>query len=293
MPKTFTDEQKAEYREQRQSEARQALEDAMTALTTEDGFRRWVECRARTNYPYSFNNQLLIAFQCPQATMVAGFRKWKSVGRQVRKGEKAIKILAPTPFIIRDSSGAPIMRADGEPERRMWFKVVSVFDVSQTDGPDLEQPEAAPLDGDSHAHFLEPLIQYAKTIGYTVQFRDTGSAGGFCDYSQNLIAINNHRSPNHQVKTLVHELAHAKGVTYEYGKNVAEALVESIAWIVCRGLGLDTGAYSLGYIAGWSGTAGLEAVKTFAATVDEIAGELEAACKLDKSRKEDKKDAAA
>ena len=129
----------------------------------------------------SLNNQLLVALSCPDATFVAGFRAWLKLGYCARKGEKAIRIVAPMPIKQRETE-----TADGDNETRVLFKGVSVFDRSQVapiDGmPQAPlEPPSDPLTGDSHGHLLGPMRVFAESLGFTVSFETTpGAAGGWC-----------------------------------------------------------------------------------------------------------------
>lgn len=272
-------------REARQKEAKERLEAAVAELETSEGFARWVETRSKF-HSYSFNNTLLIAMQRPDATAVAGYRKWQELDRQVCKGEKAIKIFAPMGGACKACGGKGSKVFDGASltcgrcfgsGRWKAFKVVSVFDVAQTDGEPLPAPpRSEPLEGDSHAAYLPQLETFADSLGISVAYIDTGSAGGYWRASDRTIAIDESAAPNMQVATLVHELAHAQGIGYaEYGREAAEVIVETVTAIVCAGIGLDTFKRSVGYVTGWG--EGTDALKKFTKTIDEIARKLEGA----------------
>jgi antirestriction protein ArdC len=271
----FTAEQRTEYRQAKRSEQREQVERAVRELLTSNGWRRWAETRA-TFHRYSFGNCLLIAQQAPQATQVAGFRKWQELGRQVRKGEKSIRIMAPM-SVKRENAET------GEVERVPFFRAVPVFDIAQTDGEPLPEVPREPITGDSHAEYLPKLKDYAHTLGVTVyEYEPTSDAQGFYDEKGKRIVISTDLAPNGKVRTLVHELAHAHGVTYkEYSRGEAEVIVETAATIVCGALGLDTRGESIPYIAGWGEDGDLEAIRRHAGTVDSIARAIEQACGLD------------
>jgi antirestriction protein ArdC len=214
--------------------------------------------------------------QRPDATEVAGFRTWQALGRQVRKGERSIRILAPMSVKDRDAAG------EETGERITFFRSVSVFDIAQTDGEPLPERPREPITGDSHASFLVPLTEHARALGFTVQRKALEHAGGYCDVKAKRIVLSSELgSVNAQVRVLVHELAHAHGVGYaDYGREDAEVVVETAAVIVCGSLGLDTSGESIPYIAGWGEANELEAIRKHAQTVDEIARKLEIACGL-------------
>lgn len=269
----FTADERAEYKERKRAEAREQVERATRALLSSDGWRAWARTRAAF-HSYSWGNCALIAMQRPDATQVAGFRSWQQLGRQVRKGEHAIRILAPMTVKERDEAG------EETGERVVFFRAVSVFDVAQTDGEALPEAPREPITGDSHARLLGPLIAHARSLGYSVEYRLLEHAGGFCDPQRKVICVStNVGSANAQVRVMVHELAHAHGVGYrDYGREDAEVIVETAAVIVCGALGLDTSGESIPYIASWGEANDLEAIGKYAATVDEIASALESAC---------------
>jgi hypothetical protein len=271
----FTAEQRAEYKQQKRNEQREAVERATRSLLSSDGWRRWAETRA-TFHRYSWGNCALIAMQRPEATQVAGFKAWQELGRQVRKGERSIRILAPMSVKERDDQG------EETGERVVFFRAVPVFDVSQTDGEALPEPPCEPIIGDSHERFIAALEDHARSLGFTVERESLEHAGGYCDHkARRIVVSSNVEAPNARVRVLVHELAHAHGVGYaDYGRSDAEVLVETAAIIVCGALGLDTSGESIPYIAGWGEANDLEAIGKHAATVDEIASALEAACGL-------------
>lgn len=163
-------------REQRREQDRQRLHQATEQLLDSDGWQRWVRVRSRNGLArYSINNQLLIALAMPDATYVCGFRAWLTLGYQVRKGEKAIRILAPMPIKIDPDTDGNAEKFGGETRRRMLFRVVPVFDRSQVDAipGDTPTPLAAPcepLTGNSHAHLIEPLQRLADSLGFVVAF---------------------------------------------------------------------------------------------------------------------------
>jgi hypothetical protein len=273
----------AERAERRRTD-RERLEKAARALLSSEGWQRWVRVRSTNGLSrYSFGNQLLIAMQRPDATYVAGFRAFLDLNRCVRKGERATRILAPMSVRTRgsetQSSGS---ETDGEQSRRTVFRAVSVFDVSQTDPlPGKEplplHPPAAPIEGDSHAHLLDPLQLLAAELGYTVSARTLeGSADGWCDGNSHEIVVNDALAANARVRVLVHEIAHALGVGYEaYGRRRAEVLVDTVTFVVCGSVGLDTSGSSVPYVAGWGESGELEAIRGFAETIDTLARRIE------------------
>jgi antirestriction protein ArdC len=270
---SLSPQERAVYREAKRAEAREQVERATRALLGSEGWQAWAQTRA-TFHRYSMGNTMLIALQRPDATQVAGFRAWQQLGRQVRKGERSIRIMAPMAVKERDESG------EETGERVVFFRSVPVFDVSQTEGEPLPEPPCEPITGDSHARNIEQLEDHARSLGFTVEHEALEHAGGYCDAkARRIVVSSNVEAPNARVRILVHELAHAHGVGYaDYGREDAEVLVETAAVIVCGALGLDTSGESIPYIAGWGEANDLEAIGKHAATVDEIASAIEAAC---------------
>ena len=239
-------------RDARRQADRERLEQAARALLTTEGWQRWIRVRATNGLArYSVRNQWIIALDCHRRgitpTYVAGFRAFLALNRCVRKGETAIKILAPVPVKERDGSG------EETGKKRIFFRTVPVFDVSMTEPlPDREPipvtPPAEPIAGDSHAHLVAPLQRLAGELGYRVDFRELpeDGPGGWCDAKLKEIVVAAGPA-NRRVRTLVHELAHALGLGYEqYGRERAEVLVDSVVfWPGCLGsptvIGLSVG----------------------------------------------------
>jgi len=216
----------------------------------------------RRFYRYSFSNTLLISLQRPDATRVAGFHAWRGMGRAVRKGERGIAILAPCVY-----RRAKKDEVDGEPQDERvlrGFKVAYVFDVAQTEGEDL--PEVARrLDGSDGYPAFDRLRAVAALLGYTVELDDLGTANGDCNFALRRIRVHACVAGDQAVKTLIHELAHAilHGDGAPRERALAELEAESVAYVVMSTLGLDSGAYSFGYVATWagSGEAAIEGIK--------------------------------
>ena len=275
----LTPEQRAARRRQQLDQLRQAT----SALLTSEGWQRWLRTRSRF-HRYSLRNTLLIAFQCPHATHVAGFRKWLELGRCVRKGEKAIRIFAPVRYRRRDND------QDGQEEageQLVGFKLAAVFDVSQTEPlPGVEpaplDPPSKPVTGDSHEHLLAPLEAHATSLGFTVGYEPLDVRAGYCSARDACIVVDAALPANGRVATLVHELAHAHGIDYQrFSRPEAELIVESVACIVCAGAGLDTSSDSVPYLASWNPEHAVERIQLLTGTIDEIARKIERALGAD------------
>ena len=199
------------------------LEQGIKELFESERFKEYL--RTMSNfYHYSFSNTLLIAMQKPEATYVAGYTSWqRNFDRQVMKGEKGIKILAPAPYKAKEerekidpSTQKPVLDADGKPitetveVMRPAFKVVSVFDISQTDGKELPDIIVDELSGsvENYAAFFEALKQESPV---PISFEDIpGGAKGYFSPVENRIAIQEGMSEIQTIKTAIHEIAHAK-----------------------------------------------------------------------------------
>jgi hypothetical protein len=273
----------AERAERRQAD-RDRLEQAARALLSSEGWQRWVRVRSTNGLArYSFGNQLLIAVQRPDATYVAGFRAFLELNRFVRKGEHAIRILAPMSFRDRENHASEgHTETETEQPRRTVYRAVPVFDVSQTDRLPGTEPVSLdspcePIQGDTHGHFLKPLEEFARELGYTVTRRPVeGSADGWCDRDTREIVANSELPANAQVRVLVHEIAHALGVGYSgYGRRRAEVLVDTVTYIVCGSVGLETSGSCVPYVAGWGESGDLDAIRGYAETIDTIARRIE------------------
>jgi len=274
-------------REQRRQADRERLEQAARELLSSAGWARWMRVRATNGLArYSLRNQLLIAADCYQRgitpTYVAGFRAFLQLNRCVRKGETAIRILAPMSVTEQARQRGGEDDSTEEPRRRVFFRTVPVFDVAMTDPLPGTQPvplEAPrqPITGDSHRQLLEPLRRLADELGYSIEVRELPESGpgGWCDPKARQIVIADGPG-NRMVRTLVHELAHALGVGYEqYGRERAEVLVDSVTYVVLGSVGLDVGGESIPYVAGWGEDGALEAIRAYAQTIDELAARIE------------------
>jgi antirestriction protein ArdC len=238
------------------------LTEGISNLTSSANWQHYLDFQSRF-HRYSFGNVLLIAAQCHEATQVAGFRAWQKMDRFVRKGEKAIFILAPMVYKNADA-------AEGDDDRVLrGFKWVPVFDVVQTDGEELPSI-CNRLAGDDPAGIFAQLVAVAHSIGYHVEDAELpGSTNGDCRYDLHRIRVELKNSPAQRVKTLAHEIAHA--ILHEGFKDrrLAELEAESTAYVVCASLGINSEDYSFGYVATWAGS-GDEAVAGIKASCDRI-----------------------
>lgn len=216
---------------------------------------------ARSFHHYSLNNLLLILSQNPDATIVAGFRQWQTKGRQVRKGEKSIRI-----FGYREKNATHDADTDESPETEMrilrYFPTLSVFDISQTDPIDGADPLPADptrrLTGDDDHGIIAALTAHLEAAGWSIQRATLSSASGYTDAVSRRVTLAENLAIEQAAKTLLHEAAHIElrhiddVDEYRAHRGRMEVEAESVAFIVAGLSGLDTSAYSIGYITGWA-----------------------------------------
>lgn len=224
------------------------LEEGIRELVDSDRWQEFLRAQA-TFHQYSYRNVLLISKQCPQAASVAGFHAWRRLGRSVRKGERAIWIFAPSQRRTVGEAGAP--------QSVTRFISVPVFDISQTEGRDLPMI-CERLEAGDDFHAFERLSNAATMLGFQVECCDLElGVNGECSFIEHVIKIESRNSEAQQVKSIAHELAHA--ILHEQTKDRARAELEaeSVAYVVCSQLGIDSGDYSFGYVASWVGDTSL------------------------------------
>ena len=274
------------------------LEQGIKELFDSDRYKEYLRVMSKF-HNYSFNNTLLIAMQKPDASLVAGFQSWKNnFKRNVVKGEKGIKILAPSPFKIKQemekidpATQKPVIGADGKPVKEEkeitipTFKVVSVFDVSQTEGKELPDIAVDMLTGDVE-RFKDVFAALKKTSPVPIGFEKIeGNSHGYYHLEEKRIAIDEGMSEIQTIKTAIHEIAHAKlhdidpnapqeEQTDRPDRRTREVQAESVAYAVCQHYGLDTSDYSFGYVAGWSSGRELDGLKSSLETIRGTAAEI-------------------
>lgn len=280
-------------------EITEKLEHGLEELFDSEKFKEYLDSMSKF-YRFSFNNSLLIAMQKPDATLVASYRSWqKNFNRNVNKGEKGIRILAPTPYKIKEErevlnplSGLPMLDEKGDVQTEevevslTGFKVAYVFDVSQTSGEPLPEIGAEELlqSVDDYRIFMEAL-QNVAPVPVEMQEVDGGAKGYFSPVGQKIV-IQSGMSESQTVKTTVHEIAHSllhdteharmEGVdaTKKKDRNTKEVEAEAVAYTVCQHFGIDTSDYSFGYVAGWSSGREMTELKKSMETIQKTAAEL-------------------
>lgn len=278
-------------REDKMDQIMKSLEQGIKDVYASERFQTYLSVMSRF-YKYSANNCVLILMQRPESTFVAGFNAWKNnFNRYVRKGETGIRILAPS-FIKkdivtdqRDPNGNLVLDADGKPVKLQQtieiqnYRIVSVFDIAQTDGdplPELAIELKATCD---HADdFVKAICDIASC---PVSFMDIpGDAKGYYDIAQHRIAVQQGMSDVQTIKTLCHELCHSRLHKREamgsrrVAKAVIETEAEAVAYVVTKHFGIDTGDYSFDYLAGWSTGADLKELASSLSLIQNEASQI-------------------
>lgn len=265
------------------------LQQGIEDLFESEKYKDYLKTMSRFT-AYSLNNTLLIAMQKPDATAVAGYGTWKQLNRQVVKGSKAIKILAPCPYKkkveaeVTGADGKIILGSDGKPVTEefekvlMGFKIANVFDLSQTEGEPLPALSNK-LDGtvEGYSDFIEALKQFSPV---PIEFKTVeGSANGYYHLIDKNIVVDADMSQAMLCKTAIHEITHAllhdkdSGIEKDahLDKRTKEVQAESVAYVVANYYSLDTADYSFGYIAGWSSGRDIKELKASLDTIRQTA----------------------
>lgn len=280
---------------QRVQELTNKLEQGLQDLFNSDSYRNYLSTMSKF-HNYSFNNTLLIAMQKPDATLVAGYKAWqKNFERHVNKGEKAIRILAPAPYKIKEErdkidpvTQELLLDKDGNPQKEEVeitipaFRAVSVFDLSQTDGKPIPELTAKELLSDVEGY--QDMIRAVEAISpVSIELEEiAGDSKGYYDREAKRIAVQENMSESQTLKTMIHEVAHSKLHSKEVeqdeqmrkDRNTKEVEAESVAYTVCQHFGVDTSDYSFGYIAGWSSGRDTKELRSSMDTIRRTASEL-------------------
>ena len=283
---------------QKVQEITDKLEEGLKELFESEKYKTYLSTMSKF-HNYSFNNTLLIAMQKPEATLVAGYKAWqKNFERHVNKGEKAIRILAPAPYKIKEErdkldpvTGEMMFDENGMPQKEQVevtipaFRAVFVFDVSQTDEKPITELEAQELLSmvEGYEDFVQVLMNVAPVH---IGFEDIpGDSKGYFHTEEKRIAVKENMSESQTLKTMVHEVAHSMLHNKEINRddlmeapikdrNTKEVEAESVAYTVCQHLGIDTSDYSFGYIAGWSSGKDMRELKSSLDTIRKMASGL-------------------
>ncbi|MFR1871636.1 MAG: YodL domain-containing protein [Coprococcus sp.] len=271
----------------------QNLETGVAELFSSDRYQDYLKTMSKF-HNYSFNNTVLIAMQRPDATLVTGYRNWQSMGRQVKKGEKGITIIAPAPVKkkrereVLDEDQKPVIGEDGKPKTEEveitlpYFKAITVFDIGQTTGEPIQTlaPEILTVAVEDFDLFLEAIRNISPV---PIRFDEiSGSANGYYHTVDKEIVIREGMSDSQTLKTAIHETAHARlhdrelmedqGI--EKDRLTKEVEAESVAYCVCSAFTLDTSEYSFPYIAGWSSGKEMRELKASMDVIRKAAGDM-------------------
>ena len=280
--KKYSAEEKAAYKKQKQAEVDEMIkriDEGVKAVFKSEQYKEYLKFASKfTNY--SPHNTMLISLQKPAATLVASYGKWKKLGRQVEKGEKGIAIFAPVIYntdqhlmgkrTVIDENGVEKTEVSNDQLKRLAFKKVYVYDISQTSGKDIPCFESNELKGDIDSEKKKAIFKaLEKVTGIKIEFEDIkGDSKGYYSINENRIVIKSGMSDNQTLKTAFHETAHKllhdpknNLNTVKSPRNEKEVQAESVAFMVAERLGMDTSEYSFPYIASWSNGKQLEQLK--------------------------------
>ena len=285
----------AKTEKQKVQEITEKLEQGIKELFESEKYKTYLNTMSKF-HNYSFNNTMLIAMQKPDATLVAGYKAWqKNFERHVNKGEKAIRILAPAPYKIKEErdkidpvTQELLLDKDGNPQKEEVeitipaFRAVSVFDLSQTDGKPIPELTAKELLSDVEGY--QDMIRAVEAISpVPIELEEiAGDSKGYYDREAKRIAVQENMSESQTLKTMIHEVAHSKLHSKEVeqdeqmrkDRNTKEVEAESVAYTVCQYFGVDTSDYSFGYIAGWSSGRDTKELRSSMDTIRRTASEL-------------------
>lgn len=279
-------------------EITEQLEQGVSQVFKSDKYKELLNTMAK--FPrYSVNNNILIMMQRPDATLCQGYNAWKRMGRNVRRGEKGIRIVAPSPYTVTqeynktDENGKAIIDKDGEPVKDVrevqftGFKVTTTFDISQTEGKELPGLGVSELKGsvENFPSFMEAIKAVCPV---PIGFEEIKSgAKGYYHTEDKRIAIKSGMSELQTLKTAIHEMSHQilhSDTANKQSKSSKEIEAESVAYTVCKRYGLDTSDYSFSYVATWSDGKDNKELKASLGIIQKTAGDLIAA--IDKKLEE-------
>lgn len=278
------------------SEITDSIEKGIKELFASDKYKQYLQTMSRF-HRYSVNNQMLIFMQKPDASLVAGFNKWKdSFGRNVKRGEKGIKIIAPAPYKkkiekekLDPDTKLPLLDENGQPIKEekevnvSTFKVVSVFDVSQTEGKPLPEISSDLSGSVEHYDIFMEAIKRSSPVPIELKPIKSG-ADGYFSYDKQSITLREGMSETQTVCAAIHEVAHSKLHNYSRkahetdvqakDRRTEEVEAESIAYAVCAYYGIETSENSFGYLASWSSDKELKELKSSLETINKTSSEL-------------------
>lgn len=265
----------------RLKELTEQLENGVKEIFSSGRYAQYLAVMAKF-HRYSYGNCVLILMQCPHATKIAGYNKWKKeFGRQVKRGERGIRIIAPCPIHKKVTEEGDSPNEETKDITLNYFKSATVFDVSQTEGKELPSLGTSELTGtvENYAEIFKKLALFSPM---PIEIKDIpGTAKGYFSSLERKIVLRAGMSELQALKTLIHEIAHAMLHDNEKlpegekkSKNEKEVEAESVAYVVCQHFGIDTSEYSFGYVAGWSKGKELEELKSSLGRIHFTAGQI-------------------
>ena len=279
MKKVYSVEEKQAWKEERLSEQKQLLENSVATLTASDAWADFVKFGRANLSRLTLNNSLMIWAQKRDARIVWGKKQWEKQGVSLNENAKALKYFAPAGFyILKDANGNEVLDKNGNPQKRMFFRVVSGYDITDTNAPEPEMKDMVDVEGDDMMSALPGLEQFARLLGWTISYEDVPEKpmlGISIDERAWQIRVDKNLSGNTLVYKLAYELARIYGnVNYtDYTKEEANVLTMSAATMALGLIGYDVSEITVPYIAAWS-DGDLKALHKYVRLVDELAKEL-------------------
>lgn len=236
-------------------ELQEHLQRGINQYLDSENFKNYLDFVSQF-HNYSFNNILLLKAQKSDITMIASFKKWNDLGRKIKKGEQALFVFAPTEVYKKDAEGNYIKDNNGEFIKSIYFKLVPVFDVTQTSGAKLPQPiyrlEENFKDPLKFKRIFESISKISNVPIRFEEFSKESNLNGYYHHEKKEIVIRKKMSEQMIVKTLLHELVHSRIHSLDENRSQKEFEAESVAYIVANHFGIDTSNYTFGYLSSWT-----------------------------------------
>lgn len=275
----FTEENMINYKVKSKEEKQQeinlimkTLEDGVRDVFDSEKYKRYLEFCGKFHH-YSFNNIMLILMQYPNAQMCASYTTWKKLKMQVRKGERGIKILCPVPYCYKKKENTN----ESEEEKvisAVGFKIGHVFDISQVDGEVPMLADELTANPDNLNDLLDKVIASSPVPVIYDNKISKNDGNGYYDMKTKTIALRAGMGSLQTFKTLIHEIAHSIMHNKKYSDRKAEVEAESVAFVVCSTLGLDTSSYSFEYVATWSSSKELKELKASLSVIERVSKDI-------------------
>ena len=266
-------------------ELQEHLQRGINQYLDSENFKNYLDFVSKF-HNYSFNNILLLKAQKSDITMIASFKKWNDLGRKIKKGEQALFVFAPTEVYKKDAEGNYIKDINGEFIKSIYFKLVPVFDISQTSGARLPQPiyrlEENFKDPLEFKRIFESISKISNVPIRFEEFSEESNLNGYYHHEKKEIVIRKKMSEQMIVKTLLHELVHSRIHSLDENRSQKEFEAESVAYIVANHFGIDTSNYTFGYLSSWTDEG--RKIEMFTTALENITKEAQSLIReLDKS----------